>query len=132
MRLSLAVTLAGTGAGLRRGLPDPQELPGSGQMSAEQVLAKANTAASRAGSTGLGAGMGSAATGMHAQRAEQVVGAGEGSRSKSVPDDGIPRTGTSIHTLVTSNGSPYLNFQLRIMCGPVESSLSMVVLAKVI
>lgn len=31
---------------------------------------------------------------------------------------GIPTKGTTIHTLVTSNGSPYLNFQNRIMCGP--------------
>lgn len=28
---------------------------------------------------------------------------------------GIPTKGTTIHTLVTSNGSPYLNFQNRIM-----------------
>ena len=28
---------------------------------------------------------------------------------------GIPYKGTTIHTLVTSNGSPYLNFQNRIM-----------------
>lgn len=31
---------------------------------------------------------------------------------------GIPYKGTTIHTLVTSNGSPYLNFQNRIMCAP--------------
>ena len=55
-----------------------------------------------------------------AQRAEQAAGAGKGLGSRGVPD-GIPRTGTGIHTLVTSNGSPYLNFQLRIMCGPVPS-----------
>ncbi|CAL8467638.1 g7176 [Coccomyxa elongata] len=30
---------------------------------------------------------------------------------------GIPAKGTTIHTLVTSNGSPYLNFQSRIMYG---------------
>ena len=30
----------------------------------------------------------------------------------------LPMTGDTIHTLCTSNGSPYLNFQLRIMCAP--------------
>ena len=29
---------------------------------------------------------------------------------------GSPTKGDSIHTLCTSNGSPYLNFQNRIMC----------------
>ncbi len=28
----------------------------------------------------------------------------------------LPTTGDTVHTLCTSNGSPYLNFQLRIMC----------------
>ena len=35
------------------------------------------------------------------------------------PNQGAPKyptTGTTIHTLCTSNGSPYLNFQTRIMC----------------
>ena len=35
---------------------------------------------------------------------------------KAAPVPGIPTKGTTIHTLVTSNGSPYLNFQNRIMC----------------
>lgn len=119
LRLILAVTLAGTGAGLRRGLPDAQELPRSGQALAEQVAAAAKTAASASGggSTGLDAGSGSGTAGAIAQRAEQAAGAGEGLDHRGVPD-GTTRTGTGIHTLVTSNGSPYLNFQLRIMCGP--------------
>lgn len=29
---------------------------------------------------------------------------------------GFPTKGDTIHTLCTSNGSPYLNFQNRIMC----------------
>ena len=122
LRLSLAVTLAGIGAGLRRGLPDPQELLRAGQASAEQVAAAAKTVASASagGSTGLDAGSGSGTAGTKAQRAEQTAGAGEGLGSRGVPV-GISRTGTGIHTLVTSNGSPYLNFQLRIMCGPALS-----------
>ena len=123
LRLSLAVTLAGTGAGLRRGLPDPQELLRAGQASAQQVAAATQTAASASGggSTGLDAGLGSGTAGTEAQRAEQAARAGEGLGSRGIPD-GIPRTGTGIHTLVTSNGSPYLNFQLRIMCGAVPRS----------
>lgn len=38
---------------------------------------------------------------------------------------GIPTKGTTIHTLVTSNGSPYLNFQNRIMYVLVVQMLSM-------
>ena len=38
------------------------------------------------------------------------------------PIAGIPTKGTTIHTLVTSNGSPYLNFQNRIMCAPNPSN----------
>ena len=34
----------------------------------------------------------------------------------AVKQTGLPTTGDTIHTLCTSNGSPYLNFQNRIMC----------------
>ncbi len=36
-------------------------------------------------------------------------------QEKPARTPGIPYKGTTIHTLVTSNGSPYLNFQNRIM-----------------
>ena len=36
-------------------------------------------------------------------------------QGKPARTPGIPYKGTTIHTLVTSNGSPYLNFQNRIM-----------------
>ena len=34
---------------------------------------------------------------------------------------GFPTKGNTIHTLCTSNGSPYLNFQNRIMCALILS-----------
>ena len=44
---------------------------------------------------------------------------GKGKGDVVHPNQGAPKypaKGTTIHTLCTSNGSPYLNFQTRIMC----------------
>ena len=49
----------------------------------------------------------------------QMGAQGQGEGNVVHPNQGAPRypaKGTTIHTLCTSNGSPYLNFQTRIMC----------------
>lgn len=43
----------------------------------------------------------------------QSAGRSNSKTRASIP--GIPTKGMTIHTLVTSNGSPYLNFQNRVM-----------------
>ena len=47
--------------------------------------------------------------------------AAKGAAAKS---SGSPTKGDTIHTLCTSNGSPYLNFQNRIMCARHQLLLS--------
>ena len=60
---------------------------------------------------------------LHAQQqlpraADAVKTAAKTAAAKS---SGSPTKGDTIHTLCTSNGSPYLNFQNRIMCETRES-----------
>jgi len=97
---------AGSGAASsRRGLPDGEFMPASASGSAAGAAADAAGAAA--------AGMGTQAS----QRAGAGAGRGGGGEAGPVwRSADVPRTGSGIHTLVTSNGSPYLNFQLRIMC----------------
>ena len=54
---------------------------------------------------------------MHDTRStrKQLPGQPTAKVKRSTVTPGIPTKGTAIHTLVTSNGSPYLNFQNRIM-----------------
>ena len=54
---------------------------------------------------------------MHAQ--QTIKAAAKGIAAKP---SGRPTTGDTIHTLCTSNGSPYLNFQNRIMCATAASA----------
>jgi opacity protein-like surface antigen len=81
--------------------------------------ASASAAGVAAGAAGAAAA-GMAAAGMADQASQRAgAGAGRGGGGEAGPvwrSADVPRTGSSIHTLVTSNGSPYLNFQLRIMC----------------
>ena len=69
------------------------------------------------GSAGLDAAKGT--WGKEKLRVPTATATAEGAKArprKAAPVPGIPTKGTTIHTLVTSNGSPYLNFQNRIMC----------------
>jgi len=79
----------------------------------------ARASASTAGAA-ADAAFGAAAAGTGTQALQRAgAGAGRGGGGEAGPvwrSADVPRTGSGIHTLVTSNGSPYLNFQLRIMC----------------
>ena len=101
----------GGGGSLRRGMPDTQLPPERSRTPAEQAALDAAADAAAAG-RGIADPLG--------MRPERVGGNGSAAGrgvGAQVPA-GVPRTGRGIHTLVTSNGSPYLNFQLRIMCAP--------------
>ncbi|EIE24619.1 hypothetical protein COCSUDRAFT_14028 [Coccomyxa subellipsoidea C-169] len=64
---------------------------------------------------------------MHDTRStrKQLPGQPTAKVKRSTVTPGIPTKGTAIHTLVTSNGSPYLNFQNRIMYGTYKKAQKM-------
>ena len=68
------------------------------------------TAAGAAAGTGVDAAL---HTQKEQPRASDGRAAANGAAAKQA---GSPMKGDTIHTLCTSNGSPYLNFQNRIMC----------------
>ena len=52
------------------------------------------------------------------QQQQQQQQKGPSGKKGAAASSGSPTKGDTIHTLCTSNGSPYLNFQNRIMCEP--------------
>lgn len=55
----------------------------------------------------------------------QELAAGQAAATSQTQSTAFPSKGTNIHTLVTSNGSPYLNFQTRIMYGTYKKVQAM-------
>ncbi len=55
---------------------------------------------------------------LHTRQQQEQPRAGDKAAAKgaAAESSGSPTKGDTIHTLCTSNGSPYLNFQNRIMC----------------